>query len=104
MTRAEREAFIDDDGADIAVEHCRAEGILDAADEYRLINESVQRAAQPAPLGRGGGPAVGRHSSHNQRFEIRPLGVATAQCRRQHVAHGGFGVLARIPIGAIAAE
>ena len=50
MARAQGKAFVDDDGGEVGIEHDRAERILDAADEHRLIDESIERPAQPAPL------------------------------------------------------
>ena len=50
MPRAEREAFVDHDGGQLGVEHRGAEGVLEAADEHRLVDERIQRPAQAAPL------------------------------------------------------
>ena len=43
MARAKRKAFVDDDGCDIGVQHRRAEGVFEAADDDRLIDERIER-------------------------------------------------------------
>ena len=41
---------MDDDSREIRIEHGGAECVLEAADKHRLIDEGIERAAQPAPF------------------------------------------------------
>jgi hypothetical protein len=100
----QRKALVDDHGADIGVEHCGAEGILEAAGEYRLIDEGIGGAAQLAPLGGQVCPAGGRHAGHDQGLEIRAARRGVAEAGRQQFRHFGVGVRMRIPIAGMLAE
>ena len=41
MTRAQRKAFVDDDGCNVGIHDRRTEGVLEASDDDRLIDERV---------------------------------------------------------------
>ena len=64
---------MDDHGREIRIEHGGAECILETANKHRLVNEGVQRTAQPAPLGAKRRPARSRRSGDDQDLEIGPV-------------------------------
>ena len=104
VPRSEREAFVDDDGGEIRVEHCRAECVLEAADEDRLVDERIQRPAQPAPLRGKSRPARGRRAGDDQDLEIRPMGIRAPKRRRQYIRRHALVILVRVPIAGVLAE
>ena len=104
MPRFEYETFIDDDGGDIRVEHKRTERIFYAPDENGLIDESIQGTTKPAPFGRHRRPPFRRSSGYNQRFEVRPLRIATTESRWQNIANGAFVILLCFPVVSIPTE
>ena len=59
MARAKGKAFVDDDGRDVGIQHDRAEGVFQASDDDRLIDERIDRTAQLAPFGRKRRPVAG---------------------------------------------
>ncbi len=104
MPRAKREAFMDNNSGDVAVQHGRAKGVLEAADKDRLINEGVQRPAQPAPLRTKSGPACGRRPRDNQHLEIGPVGVRASKSRRQHICRHPVALIIRLPLTKVEPE
>ena len=104
VPRAERKAFVDDDGGKVGIEHRRAERVLEAADEDRLVDERVHRPAQPAPFRGERGPARGRRAGDDQDFEIGPVRVRAAQRGRQDIGRRAVTVLVDIPIAGVLTE
>ena len=51
MPGVQRKPFVDDDGRKVGIEHRGTECVLETADKDRLIDESIHRTAQLAPLG-----------------------------------------------------
>ena len=103
MPRAERKAFVDDDGGEIRVEHGRAERVLEAADEDRLIDERVQRPAQAPPFGGKSGPARRGRAGDDQDFEIGPMSLGAPKRRRQHVRRNALSSSSAVPIARVLA-
>ena len=56
-----------------------------AADEDRLIDERIQRAAKPAPSVAKSGPAGCRRSGDDQDLEIGSMRAFASQRRREHI-------------------
>ena len=104
MARAERKAFVNHDRGKIGIENGRAERVLEAADEDRLVDEGVQRPAQAAPFRRQGRPACGRRAGDNQDLEVRSMRFRLPQRRRQGVRRHGFVILVLVPHARILAE
>ena len=80
-TRTQCKAFVDDDGCDIGIEHRRTEGILEASDDDRLIDERVNRTPQPPPFGCEVLPVGGGNAGHDQGLEIGPARLAGGRTR-----------------------
>ena len=95
---------MDDDGGKIGIEHGRAERVLEAADEDRLIDECVQRPAKPAPFGRKRRPARGRRAGDDQDFEIGSMRVRLPKRRRQDVRRHAVVILVLVPFARILTE
>jgi hypothetical protein len=70
MPRPEGEAFVDHDSGQIRVKHSRAERVLKAADNNRLIDERVQWSAKATPFRSKTWPASCWRTGHDQHFEI----------------------------------
>ena len=104
MPRPEREAFVDDDGGEVRVEDGRAERVLEAADEDRLVDERILRPAKPAPLRGESGPACGWRPGDDQDLEIGPMAIRAPKRRRQYIRRHALVILVRVPIAGVLAE
>ncbi len=104
MTRAQRKAFVDDDGRDIGIEHRGAEGVFEAADDDRLIDERIDRTPQLAPFGRERRPVGGREAGDDQGFEIGTARRLLAECRRHQVGSIAIAVILHTPVAGVLAE
>ena len=104
MPRAEREAFVDHDGGQLGVEHRGAEGVLEAADEDRLVDERIQRPAKAAPLCGQAWPACGGRAGDDQDLEIGPMGFRAREGRMQRLRRSTFAIIVRIPVAGILAK
>ncbi len=104
VPRPQREALVNDDGAEIRIEHDGAERVFEAADEHRLVDEGVERAAQPAPLGAKVRPGGGRRSGDDQGFEIGSARIGAAGRRRHQVRHRFLVILVGVPVAGMLAE
>ena len=67
MSRAKGKAFVDDDGRDVGIDHRGAEGVFEASDEHRLVDEASSgrrslRHSAPDPANRAGRPVTIRTS------------------------------------------
>ncbi len=85
MTRAQRKAFVDHDGREIGIQDRGAEGVFEASDDDRLIDELIDRTPQLAPFGSERRPIVGGDAGDDQGFEIRTARRMLTECRRQQV-------------------
>ena len=52
VTRAKGKALVDDDGRDVGVQHHRAEGVFEASDDDRLIDERHRPGAAACAIRR----------------------------------------------------
>src|SRR3569833_2846809 len=96
--------LVDEHGAEIRIEHRRAERILETASEDRLIDERVHWPAQLSPFRRKVGPVGGGYAGHDQGFEIRPARAALTEPRRQQIRHFVLGICMRFPITGMLAK
>src|SRR6187402_2852493 len=103
MARTEREAVLDDHRREVRIEHGRAEGILEASDEDRLVCERVLWAAQAPPFGGECGPARRGYPGNDEHLEIGPVSLGAAERRRQHIGRHGALVLLLGPVAWILA-
>jgi hypothetical protein len=104
MSRFLCKAFIDDDGGYVGIDHGGAEGVFEASDEHRLINEGVQRTAQPAPFGAQVWPIRRRHTGNDQHLEVWTMRFRSPQRRRKQIGQGALAVVVNIPIVRMLAE
>ena len=79
VLRGHRDAVKDDHRLDLAVQDGRDKGVLDAADEHRLVDHRVLDAPQTAELPGNFCPAYGRHRSDEQGLEVRSVSVTAAK-------------------------
>ena len=87
VTRTVGEAFGEDDRNDFRIHCCRAEGILEGANEDRLVDESILRPAQPADFVRKCGPTCSRLAVDEKDFEIRPARAGFTRRWRHDIGH-----------------
>ena len=81
-----------------------AEGVLEASDKHRLVDEGVERTAQPAPFGAEIWPVRCRHAGDNQDLEVRAMRFRSAQRRRQQSVGSTLAIVMNIPIARMLAE
>ena len=104
MTRAQRKAFVDDDGCDVGVEHRRAEGVLEAADDDRLIDERIDADAAACAIRLRGAASWWREAGDDQGLEIGPARLAAAECGGHQVRDAAVAVFVHTPVTGVLAE
>ena len=104
MPRLLRKTLVDDDSREIRIEHVSAEGVLEASDKHRFVDEGVERAAQPAPFSAEILPVRRRYTCDNQELEIRAMRFRSAERRRQQVGRSMLAIVMNIPIARMLAE
>ena len=103
MPRPEWKTVLDDHRREVRIEHGRTEGVLEAPDEDRLVDERVQRTAQAAPFGGERGPSGRGRAGDDQDLEVGTMCIRAPERRRQHVRGHGVLVLVLRPLAGILA-
>ena len=104
MSRLPPKTLVDDDGSEIRIEHGGAEGVLEASDEYRFVDEGIERTAQSAPFSAEIRPVCRWHASDDQELEIGAMRFRLAERRGQQVGRSMLAILMNIPITRMLAE
>src|SRR5579864_2375159 len=91
-------ALVDDDGRDVGIQHGGAEGIFEAADQDRLIDERVGRPAKLAPFSRKVRPSGRWQAGNDQCLEIGSSRGGVAKTRREQFRHLVFVVWLYVPV------
>ena len=94
---------MDNDSRKVRIER-RAERVLKAADEDRLINERIQWPAETAPLRTKRGPARRGTSRDDQDLKIGSICIRASERRRQHIRCYRPIVLMLLPIAGVPSE
>src|SRR5262245_64090588 len=95
---------MDDRRSELRVQDGGAECILEASDEYRFVDERIERPAKPSPLGAQRVPSTGRCSGDDEHFEIGSVAVFAPERRRQHIRYGLFRIDLRFQLAGILSE
>ena len=88
---------------DLAVHDSGDQGILDAADEHRLVDHRVLDASQLPELPGDFRPICGRHRADEQGLEVWPVGGTTAERGRQPFWCGVIRIVRCFPFTAVVA-
>src|SRR5262245_11256430 len=95
---------MDDYGRQRRIHERRANGVLETADEHRLVDKWIERPAKAPPFLSESGPARGRRTRDYQNFEIGAICIRASKSRRQHIRAHPISVLVRVPVAGILAE
>jgi hypothetical protein len=104
VLRAQCKALVDDDSAKIGVEHRSTEGVFEASDDHRLVDERVERTPQLAPFVGETLPAGGGRSGDDQGLEIGPARLGAAERGRHQLRHAAVAILAHAAVTGVLAE
>ena len=104
MARAKGKAFVDDDGRDVGIQHHRAEGVFQASDDDRLVDERIDGTSQLAPFGRERRPVAGREAGDDQGFEIGTAHRLLPECLWHQVRRLPIAVIIRTPVAGVMTE
>ena len=92
---------MDHDCSEISIEHGRTEGVFEATDEHRFIDEGIQRSAQSPPVRCEIGPARGWRTGHDQHLKVWPMCFRAGERGMQATRHHRFAVIMHVPIASV---